>query len=115
MKSRPVGLVLLAGGLFAIVSAFLIVQATSAGSMDEYCYEALTPPDNLDPSPEGQFGGTRISFFPFGQGCDWLLADGSRDFVPTNNPIPTIGLYGGAIALIVGLVLVARPKRVTSA
>jgi len=106
-------MVLLAGGLFAVISAFLIVQASSASSMDDYCYESLTPPDNVDPSPEGQFGGTRISYLPFGQGCDWLLADGSRVFVPTNTPIPTVGLYGGATAAIVGLVLLTRPKRET--
>ncbi|TBN56013.1 hypothetical protein EYE40_00590 [Glaciihabitans arcticus] len=98
-------------GLFSIVVAFGIVIQQSVGDPGENCYSKQFPPEGLHPSPEGQFNGQAISYFPFGMACNWTMADESSYEQPNPNPLPTVFLYGGLISVLFGPTLITRRMR----
>ena len=88
-------------------------QGPSGGGTD-YCYETQQIPADVHPSPEAQGGFIELGWMPYGIGCEWVLTDGTIVFVPSNEPLPSFLLYGGAVGVVASLVCGARHRISTS-
>ena len=98
-------------GVCGLITGVAIVASQTTGDPGENCYQWQTPPEGLDPSPEGQFGGQGISYWPLGMSCQWTMADGSHYEQPNSNPLPTILVYGGALVGLLGPLVIAGAQR----
>ena len=98
-------------GACGLITGVAIVASQTTGDPGENCYQWQTPPEGLDPSPEAQFGGQGISYWPLGMSCQWTMADGSHYEQPNSNPLPTILVYGGALVGSLGPLVIAGADR----